>query len=230
MTQAQLDLQTQLEQTSSDLTTHPLFNDSPVLFFETLDQTQTNTNLPNTTEQAEHEHNTPKVPTPPDNTTETPPPPKKRYEIMKDTLFLSSPVFPPTIPSKPSLSTNRDDHLIPLLSHDKFIFKAQLTSLYMHPTNYTFRLYDKNQDFLTSIASKIMSPYHYWLENGVKSSLSNSIFYVLQYMISRQTKMILPFSQLLKKFLNIRPTPNFYNTPNHKTIFLSITNILHRIQ
>ena len=66
-----------------------------------MDQTLTDTNLPNATEQAEHEHNTPKVPTPPDNTTETPPPPKKRYEIMKDPLFLSSPVYPPTIPSKP---------------------------------------------------------------------------------------------------------------------------------
>ena len=72
---------------------------------------------------------------------------KKRYEIMKDPVFLSSPIYPPFIPSKPSLSTNCDDHLIPLLSHDDFIFKAQLTSLYMHPTDYSFRLYDKNQDF-----------------------------------------------------------------------------------
>ena len=87
---------------------------------------------------------------------------------MKDPLFLSSLAFPPTKPSKPSLSTNRDDHSIPLLSHKNFIFKAQLTSLYMHPTNYTFRLYDKSQDFFTSIASKIKSPCHYWLENGVK--------------------------------------------------------------
>ena len=69
MTQAQIDLQTQLEQSSSDLTTHPLFNDSSVLFLETMDQTPTNTNPTNTTDQAEHEHNTPKVPTPPDNTT-----------------------------------------------------------------------------------------------------------------------------------------------------------------
>ena len=32
MTQAQLDLQTQLRQFSSDLTTQLLFNDSPVIF------------------------------------------------------------------------------------------------------------------------------------------------------------------------------------------------------
>ena len=38
----------------------------------------------------------------------------------------------------------------------------------MHPTDYSFRLYDKNQDFFTSIASKIMAPYQYSLDNGVK--------------------------------------------------------------
>ena len=78
---------------------------------------------------------------------------------MKDPVFLSSPIFPPKISPQPSLSTTRDDHLIPLLSQDNFTFKAQLTSLYMHPTDYTFRLYDKNKDFFTSIASKTMSPY-----------------------------------------------------------------------
>ena len=78
---------------------------------------------------------------------------------MKDPLFHSSPVFPPTIPSQLSFSTNRDDQLIPLLPRDNFIFKAQLTSLYKHPTDYRFRLFDKTQDFFTSIASKIMSPY-----------------------------------------------------------------------
>ena len=93
---------------------------------------------------------------------------KKRYEVMKDPVFLSSPIYPPFISTNTSLSTNRDDHLIPLLSHDDFLFKAQLTSLYMHPTDYSFRLYDKNQDFFTSIASKLMCPYQYWLDNGVK--------------------------------------------------------------
>ena len=38
----------------------------------------------------------------------------------------------------------------------------------MHPTDYSFRLYDKNQDFFTSIVSKIMGRYQYWLDNGVK--------------------------------------------------------------
>ena len=66
---------------------------------------------------------------------------------MKDPVFLSSPIFPPKIHSQPTLSTTRDDHPFPLLSQDSFTFKVHLTSLYMHPTDYIFRLYDKNQDF-----------------------------------------------------------------------------------
>ena len=122
-------------------------------------------------EQDKIEHETPKISTlhhDTDHTHETPPSPKKRYEILKDPVFLSSPIYHPFISSKPSLSTTRDDHLIPLLSHDNFIFKAQLTSLYMHPTDYSFHLYDKNHDFFTSIAPKIMGPYQYWLDNGGK--------------------------------------------------------------
>ena len=38
MTQAHFDLQNQLEQASSDLTTQPLFIDFPVLFLEPIDQ------------------------------------------------------------------------------------------------------------------------------------------------------------------------------------------------
>ena len=170
--QAQVDLQSQLEQATADLTTRPLLNDSPVLYIETCEPISATT-----LEQKENEkieHDTSKVSTPlidTDHTHATPPPPKKRYEIMKDPVFLSSPIYSPFISSKTSktsLSTNRDDQLISLLSHDDFIFKAQLTSLYMHPTDYSFRLYDKNQDFFTSIASKIMGPYQYWLDNGME--------------------------------------------------------------
>ena len=39
----------------------------------------------------------------------------------------------------------------------------------MHPTDYTFKLYDKTQDLFTSIASKIMAPFQYWLDNSVKT-------------------------------------------------------------
>ena len=78
---------------------------------------------------------------------------------MEDTIFHSLPIYPPFLPSKPSPATNRDDHPIPTFSHTRFTFKVQLTSLYMLPTDYTFRHYDKNQDFFTSIASKTMSPH-----------------------------------------------------------------------
>ena len=167
--QNQIDLQIQLEQATADLTTRPVLNDSPVLYIDTSESTPTNSL--EQMEQDKIERDTSKVPTSlddTDNTHSTPTPPKKRYEIMKNPVFLSSPIYPPSISSKPSLSTTRDDHLIPLFSHDNFIFKAQLTSLYMHPTDYSFRLYDQNQDFFTSIASKIMAPYQYWLDTGVK--------------------------------------------------------------
>ena len=142
MTQALLDLQ--LEHSSSDLTTQPIFNDCPVLFLETLDQVNAHPS-----EQVEQtEHTTPtKVNISPDRAHEVPQPTKKRYETMKYPAFLSSLIFPPEIPSQPSLSATRDDHLIPLLLQDSFTFEAQLYSLYMHPTDYTFRLYDKNEVF-----------------------------------------------------------------------------------
>ena len=51
-------------------------------------------------EQDKLEHNASKVPTllnDTDHTHATPPPPKKRYEIMKDPVFLSSPIYPSLI-------------------------------------------------------------------------------------------------------------------------------------
>ena len=99
MTQAQNDLQTQLEQaTPTDIITRPLSNDSPVPYIETSEQTP-----PSFLEKMEHtkvEHESSK-PTPSqddtDHTQPTPPPPNKRYEIMKDPIFLSSPIYPPSI-------------------------------------------------------------------------------------------------------------------------------------
>ena len=85
MTQAQLDLhnlQTQLEQPSSDIATQLLLNDPPVLFLEPLDTSEQN-------EQTKHTSSL-KTHTTPDDSHETPPPSKKRYENMKDPVFLSS--------------------------------------------------------------------------------------------------------------------------------------------
>ena len=229
--QAQIDLQNQLEQATVDLTTRPRLNDSPVLHIETSDQKP-----PTFLEQMEHtkvEHKNPKTATPQDDTDQTqatPPPPKKQFEIMKDPVFLSSPIYPPSIPSKVSLCTNRDDHLIPLLSRNDFVFKSKLTSLYMHPTDYSFRLYDKNQDFFTSIASKLMGRTNIGLIMESEFSLSNSTFSAHPSTISKQMKQIHLSFLFHKKLLIIKHTLNFYNTRNHKITFLSIINIHHRSQ
>ena len=95
-------------------------------------------------------------------------------------IFLSSPKYPPILPS---ISTNCDDHLIPTPSLDKLTLKAHLTSLYMHPTDYTYRLYDKNKVFFTSSAFKRMSPYQYLLDNGEKFFLYSSTFFAHRYTI-----------------------------------------------
>ena len=88
--QAPIDLQKQFEHATADLTTIPLLNDSPLLYIDTSDQISSTP-----IEQIEHtknEHDHSKIPTPPDDnnhTHATPPPPKKRYELMKDPVFLS---------------------------------------------------------------------------------------------------------------------------------------------
>ena len=102
---------------------------------------------PNTSsEQIEHNTVSLKESIPPeiiiDISRETPSPPRNKYKLMKDPAFLFSPVYPPILPSNFSLSTNRYAYLILILSHDHFTFKSQLTSLYRHPTDYTFKLYD----------------------------------------------------------------------------------------
>ena len=101
---------------------------------------------------------------------------------MKDPAFLSLPIFPSKIPSQPSFSITRDNHLIPLLSQVNFTFTAQLTSLYMHPTDYTFRLYDKNQDFSRQSLLKPCLHTNIGSTMELKSSLFRSILYAHQSM------------------------------------------------
>ena len=131
MTQEKIDLQNQLEMHTTDLITKPLLNDSPVLFLDTKD-------LPTISSYDQMEHqpisSKNKTPSDHDNSPETPPPTKKKNETMKDSAFLTSPVYPPIIPTKPKLSTNRDEYLTPILSTNRFSFKSQLTSLYMYLT------------------------------------------------------------------------------------------------
>ena len=102
---------------------------------------------------------------------------------MKDPVFLSSPIYPPFISTNTSLSTNRDEYLISLLSHNDFTFKAQPTSLYIHPTDYSFRLFDKNQDLFTSIDSKSCVHTNTGLTMESKSFLYNLTFFAHLYTI-----------------------------------------------
>ena len=77
MTQAQVDLQNQLEQATADLTTRSLLNDSPVVYIDTSEPIPT-TSLEQM-DQEKIEHNTSKISTPLndiDHIHATPPPPK----------------------------------------------------------------------------------------------------------------------------------------------------------
>ena len=79
MTQAQIDLQRQLEQATADLTTRPL-KDSLVLYIDTSEPTPANSLEQIEKEQDKIEHDTSKNPTPlndNDHTHATPRPPKK---------------------------------------------------------------------------------------------------------------------------------------------------------
>ena len=75
----------------------------------------------------------------------------------------------------------------------------------MHPTDYTFHLYDKNQYFFTSIASAIMSPYQYWLDNGVK-------IFSLQFDFLRPSIYDLKTDKSEPSFLSLSQ-----NTSHHET-------------
>ena len=149
---------------------------------------------------------------------------------MKDPVFFSSPINPHSVPSKISLCTNRDDHLIPLLSHGDFVFKAQLTSLYMHPTDYSFRLYDKIKTFSHQLPPKYRVHTNIGLIMESQFSLYNLTFYAHLSTISKQTNQIHLSFLFHKKLLIIKRTLNSYNTQNHKITFSSIINIHHRSQ
>ena len=153
-----------------------------------------------------------------------PPPSKTKYDIMKDPIFLTSPVYPPLISPKDSISTQRNDYLIPILSNEHFTFNSQLTSLHMHPNEYTFKLYDKNQDFFTSIASKIMTPYLYWHDNIVKIfSLQLKFFRPSIYDLYLM-KMPPLFFHLHEKQLITKLMSHFLNIKNRKNTFSSTIN------
>ena len=70
---------------------------------------------------------------------------------------------------------DQDCDLNPILSTRQFTFQSHLTSLCMIPTKYKFIIRDFKNDYHISIASKLITPYDWWLNIKVKTfSLQNS--------------------------------------------------------
>ena len=101
----------------------------------------------------------------------------------------------------------------------------------MHPTDYSFRLYDKNQDFFTSIASKKMGQYQYWLNNGVKI-FSLQFNFLRPFIYDLKTDESDPsFLSLSQKATHHQQTyTKFLQYTKPQNQVLSIINIHHRLQ
>ena len=93
---------------------------------------------------------------------------KRKYpDITADKPFMESGACPPFI--KPIKHyEDRDCELVPILSSKQFTFQSQLTSLYIIPTKYKFIIREFKNDYHNSIASKLITPYDWWLNNKVK--------------------------------------------------------------
>ena len=93
---------------------------------------------------------------------------KRKYpDITADKIFMESGACPPFI--KPSKQDeDQDCDLNPILSSIQFTFQSNLTSLYVIPTNYKFLIREFKNDYHTSIASKLITPYDWWLNSKVE--------------------------------------------------------------
>ena len=153
---------------------------------------------------------------------------KRKYpDITAEKPFMESGACPPFI--KPSKQDeDRDCGSLPILSSRQFTFQSHLTSLYMTPTKYKLILREFKNDYHTSIASKLIYPYDWWLNNKVK------IFFLQYNFLSpspydlrteENDANFLPYQ--IKKAHHVT-YQSFSNTKNLKTIFSSIQNI-HRL-
>ena len=92
---------------------------------------------------------------------------RKCPDIIADKPFMESGACPLFI--KPSKQNeDQDCDLIPILSSRQFTFQSHLTSLYMIPTKYKLIIRELKNDYHTSIASKLITPYDWWLNTKVK--------------------------------------------------------------
>ena len=116
---------------------------------------------------------------------------KRKYpDITADKHFMESGSCPSFI--KPSKQDeDRDCDLIPFLTSRQFTFQSHLTSLYMIPTKYKFIIREFENDYHTSIASKLITPYTWWLNNKVNFFLFIIISSDHLRMISELKRMML---------------------------------------
>ena len=93
---------------------------------------------------------------------------KRKYpDIAADKTFMESGACPPFMKLLKQ-DEDRDCDLIPILSTRQFTFQSHLTSLYMISTKYKFIIREFKKDYHTSIASKLINPYDWWLNNKKK--------------------------------------------------------------
>ena len=107
---------------------------------------------------------------------------------------MESGACPPFIKPINKQDEDRDCELVPILSSKQFTFQSQLTSLYMMPTKYKFIIREFKKDYHTSIASKLITPYDWWLNNEVK-------FFALQYNFLRPSPYDLRTEENYANFL-----------------------------
>ena len=152
---------------------------------------------------------------------------KRKYpDITADKLFMESGACPPFI--KPvKQDKDRDCELPPILSSKQFPFQSHLTSLYMIPTKHKFIIREFKNDYHTSIASKLITPYDWWLSNKVK-------IFSLQYNFLRPSLYDLRTGENDANFLpyQIKKShhvsyKSFSNTKNLKIICSSFRNTRH---
>ena len=94
---------------------------------------------------------------------------KRKYpDKIADKPFMESGACPLFIKSSKQ-DEDRDCDLISILSSRQFTFQSHLTSLYMIPSKYKFIIREFKNDYHTLIASKLITPYDWWLNNKVKT-------------------------------------------------------------
>ena len=149
---------------------------------------------------------------------------KRKYpDITADKPFMESSACPPFI--KPiKQNEDRDCDLIPIIPTRQFTFQSHLTSLYMIATKYKFIIGEFKNDYHTSIASKLFTPYDWWLNIKVKNfSLQYNFLRPSPYDLRTEENdaNFLPFQ--IKKAHHIT-CQKFSNTKNLKTISSSTRN------